>query len=86
MLSVLGRSSQSFEAPVHTRTALPLEILALRPQLQVLERSRPRRVRLTRMSRGWFDEAHGRVLTGPAARSLQQCSSQFANGVLTIAA
>jgi hypothetical protein len=33
------------------------------------------------MSRGWIDEAHGRVLTGPAARSLQQFSRQFANGV-----
>jgi transposase InsO family protein len=36
---------------VRARAALQLEILALRHQLQVLERSRPRRVRLTRADR-----------------------------------
>jgi len=36
---------------MRTRAALQLEILALRHQLQVLERSRPRRVRLTAWDR-----------------------------------
>jgi hypothetical protein len=35
-------------ASVRTRAALQLEILALRHQLQVLQRTRPRRVRITR--------------------------------------
>jgi hypothetical protein len=38
-------------ASLRDRAALQLEILALRHQLQVLERTRPRRVRLTRSDR-----------------------------------
>lgn len=41
----------TLRASLRDRAALQLEILALRHQLQVLERTRPRRVRLTRSDR-----------------------------------
>ena len=41
----------TLRASLRTRVALQLEILALRHQLQVLERTRPHRVRLTRADR-----------------------------------
>jgi len=41
----------TLRASLRNRAALQLEILALRHQLQVLERSRPRRVRLTSADR-----------------------------------
>src|SRR5262245_59107926 len=41
----------SLRAGLRSRTALQLEVLALRHQLQVLARSRPRRVRLSRADR-----------------------------------
>jgi integrase len=47
MLSVLVSLLTAGRRTIRTRSALQLEILALRHQLQVLERSRPRRVRLT---------------------------------------
>src|SRR5580765_2223730 len=60
-------------ACLRTRTALQLEILALRHQLQVLERSRPRRVRLTHadrllwiwMSRVWHGGRTAVVIVKP---------------------
>src|SRR3954454_17786034 len=45
---------------VRSRAALHLEVLALRHQLQVLERSRPRRLRLTnadRWLRAWLSRS-----------------------------
>jgi transposase InsO family protein len=51
MRSVLISLFLTVRASVRTRAALQLEILALRHQLQVLERSRPRRVRLTQADR-----------------------------------
>src|SRR5262245_30578463 len=51
MRSVLVSLLLTVHASVRTRAALQLEILALRHQLQVLARSRPRRVRLTRTDR-----------------------------------
>jgi len=51
MRSVLVSLFSTLHASVRSRAALQLEILALRHQLQVLERSRPRRVRLTRSDR-----------------------------------
>jgi putative transposase len=51
MLSVLTSLLLTVRASVRTPAALQLEILALRHQLQVLKRSRPRRVRLTRFDR-----------------------------------
>src|SRR5437667_7551662 len=58
---------------MRTRAALQLEILALRHQLQVLERSRPRRVRLTAgdrllwvwLSRVWHDWRSALVILRP---------------------
>lgn len=47
MLSALLFLLTAARQTMRTRAALQLEILALRHQLQVLERSRPRRVRLT---------------------------------------
>jgi hypothetical protein len=51
MLAVLLSLVMAVGRTLHTRAALQLEILALRHQLQVLERSRARRVRLTRFDR-----------------------------------
>src|SRR5262245_15719269 len=51
MRSVLVSLILTVRVSLRTRAALQLEILALRHQLQVLERSRPRRVRLTRSDR-----------------------------------
>ena len=51
MRSVIVSWLFTLRASLRDRTALQLEILALRHQLQVLERTRPRRVRLTRSDR-----------------------------------
>src|SRR5580765_6327967 len=46
MISVLVSVVVSFRSWLQSRAALQLEVLALRHQLQVLNRSRPRRLRL----------------------------------------
>ena len=51
MLSVLMAFLRTARVSLRSRAALQFEILALRHQLQVLERSRPSRVRLTRSDR-----------------------------------
>src|SRR6185295_6135450 len=51
MLSVLISLLLTLRGLVRSRAALHLEVLALRHQLQVLQRSRPRRLRLTNMDR-----------------------------------
>lgn len=51
MRSVLVSLLLTVRAAVRSRVVLQLEILALRHQLQVLERSRPRRAQLTRSDR-----------------------------------
>jgi len=51
MRSALVSIFLTVRASVRSRAALQLEILALRHQLHVLERSRPRRVRLTQSDR-----------------------------------
>ena len=55
MTSVLISLLAMVGGVVRSRAALHLEILALRHQLQVLERSRPRRVRLAKTDRWlWY--------------------------------
>jgi putative transposase len=51
MRSVIISLLVTLRSSLRTRVALQLEILALRHQLQVLERTRPRRMRLTRADR-----------------------------------
>jgi putative transposase len=51
MSSALVSLLLSLRSSVRSRAALQVEILALRHQLRVLERSRPPRVRLTRLDR-----------------------------------
>src|SRR5258705_9115038 len=51
MLSVVIALLQTFHTSFRARAALHLEILALRHQLHVLQRSRPRHIRLTRSDR-----------------------------------
>ena len=51
MRSVIISLLVTLRASLRTRVALQLEILALRHQLQVLERTRPHRMRLTRADR-----------------------------------
>ena len=57
MMSVLGSLLRTVRGCVRSRAALQFEVLALRHQLQVLERSRPRRLRLSKADRllwVWF--------------------------------
>ena len=51
MLSVLISLLLTLRGIVRSRAALHLEVLALRHQLQVFERSRPRRLRLANADR-----------------------------------
>jgi hypothetical protein len=51
MTSVLRSLVLTFRTAAWSRAALQLEILALRHQLEVLQRTRPRRVRLAKMDR-----------------------------------
>jgi hypothetical protein len=51
MLSVLISLVLTLRGIVRSRAALHLEVLALRHQLQVLQRSRPRRLRLAKADR-----------------------------------
>ena len=51
MMSVLMSVLAMLHGVLHSRAALHLEILALRHQLQVLQRSRPRRLRLAKVDR-----------------------------------
>jgi putative transposase len=51
MMSVLVSLLLTIRSSVRSRAALQLEVLALRHQLRVLNRSRPGRVRLTRVDR-----------------------------------
>lgn len=59
MTSVLISLLAMLRGPVRSRAALHLEVLALRHQLQVLQRSRTRRLRLATMDRWlWAWLAH----------------------------
>ena len=53
MNSVLVSLLLTLRGLARSRAALHLEVLALRHQLQVLQRSRPRRLRLVKADR-WF--------------------------------
>ena len=53
MTSLLISVLMTLRGIVRSRAALHLEVLALRHQLQVLQRSRPRRLRLAKADR-WF--------------------------------
>ena len=62
-MSVLVALLQTFRTWAPSRAALQLEVLALRHQLHVLQRSRPRRLRLADADR-WLWVVLSRVLTG----------------------
>ena len=63
MTSVFVSTLLTLRASARSRIALQLEILALRHQLQVLQRTRPRRLRLAKPDRwqklGPAVEEHG---------------------------
>ena len=62
MMSVLISVLATLRGLIRSRAALHLEVLALRHQLQVLQRSRPRRLRLARADRwlwAWLSRAWG---------------------------
>ena len=62
MLSVLISLLLALRGIVRSRAALHLEVLALRHQLQVLQRSRPRRLHLAKADRwlwAWLSRAWG---------------------------
>src|ERR1700720_4243527 len=63
MMSVLVSLLQTLRTWARSRAALQLELLALRHQLNVLQRSRPRRLQLAKADR-WFWVVLSRVLTG----------------------
>ena len=62
-MSVLVALLQTLRTWARSRAALQLEVLALRHQLHVLQRSRPRRLRLAQADR-WLWVVLSRVLTG----------------------
>ena len=62
-MSVLLSLILSLRAWARSRAALQLEVLALRHQLQVLQRSRPRRVRLAKADR-WLWTLLSRIWSG----------------------
>ena len=74
MISVFLSVLQTLRTWAHSRAELQLEILALRHQLQVLQRTRPRRVRVTTtdrclwvvLSRVWTWWRTGLVIVKPA--------------------
>jgi putative transposase len=62
MMSVLMSVLATFKGAARSRAALHLEVLALRHQLQVLQRSQPRRLRLTNADRclwAWLSHVWG---------------------------
>src|SRR5580693_9589907 len=63
MMSVLVSFFLTLRTAARSRAELQLEVLALRHQLQVLQRSRPRRLRLAKPDR-WLWVVLSRVLTG----------------------
>ena len=63
MISVLLSLLLTLRTWAHSRAALQLEVLALRHQLQVLQRSRPRRLRLAKADR-WLWVVLSRLWTG----------------------
>ena len=63
MIAVLISLLLTLRGLAHSRTALHLEVLALRHQLQVLQRSRPRRLRLVKADR-WLWAWLSRSWTG----------------------
>src|ERR1700682_4255406 len=63
MMSVLVSLLLTLRSWAHSRASLQLELLALRHQLNVLQRSRPRRLPLTKADR-WLWVALSRVLMG----------------------
>jgi putative transposase len=63
MMSVLVSFLLTLRTWARSRAALQLEVLALRHQLQVLERTRPRRVRLTKADR-WLWIGLSRIWLG----------------------
>jgi hypothetical protein len=73
MISVLISVLATLRGLVRSRAALHLEVLALRHQLLVLQRSRPRRVRLVKadrwlwawLSRSWIGWRAALVIVKP---------------------
>jgi hypothetical protein len=63
MMSVLVSLLLTLRTWARSRAALQLEVLALRHQLQVLQRARPRRLQLAQADR-WLWVVLSRVLTG----------------------
>ena len=63
MMPVLVSLLQTLRTWARSRAALQLEVLALRHQLQVLQRSRPRRLQLAQADR-WLWVGLSCVLTG----------------------
>lgn len=62
MMSVLTSVQAALRGLIRSRAAVHLEVLALRHQLHVLQRSQPRRLRLTRADRwlwAWLSRAWG---------------------------
>jgi ubiquinone/menaquinone biosynthesis C-methylase UbiE len=63
MMSVLRLLLLTLRTAARSRAALQLEVLVLRHQLQVLQRTRPRRVRLAKADR-WLWVVLARLWTG----------------------
>jgi putative transposase len=62
MMSVLISALATLKGLIRSRVALHLEVLALRHQVQIVQRSRPRRLRLAKVDRylwAWLARAWG---------------------------
>ena len=65
MLALFRSLLLTLRGCVRSRAALQLEVLALRHQLYVLERSRPQRLRLSGLSRLWNEWRAALVIVKP---------------------
>src|SRR3954468_13108238 len=85
MMSVLMSVLATFKGAARSRAALHFEVLALRHQLQVLQRSQPRRLRLANADRG---SGHGCHTCGAGGeRPSSSCSQTRSSlGIASISA
>jgi putative transposase len=88
MMFVLISVLATLRGLIRSRAALHLEVLALRHQLQVLQRSRPRRLRLARADRwlwAWLSRAWGDWRTAVVIVKAETVVAWHRQGFLSLA-
>ena len=89
MMSVLGSLLRTVRGCLRSRAALQFEVLALRHQLQVLKRSRPRRLGLSKadrllwvwVSRVWTEWRTALVIVTPETVSFAKTGPALRSGL-----